>query len=385
MRGLYPIAIIASLVALSPLAAAQGVTLPWGQSSDMVGWTEFASITAPSGQAKKVEFETWASDDDLYVKNSAQWPTLNEPKSLQTSALALAHLRGVIRPFAFTPGSCLRPQGLSNGAAAGSGFPTNACIGEEVRRNWASFQYIVANALDTKAGRARAFASGLHIDLPADAVEFKGDWASVADVAVWLKVDADVVRKHYYTSTSTIAGVNTEIALLSFHISTKQVKNWVWSDFEGSMNPGRCDVIGCHDSFGAVNSDVGPNDKPYQSYGDCAKTPALKTMLTSSGIDPVWFNYCLKGTQVTFIDDNGLPILLGNSVIEPLNAGVPIKQSSCVTCHGYASFGADGNPTQAILDVLNAPLQSPTGNIDPRLAQGSVGNDFIWGLLTGGK
>jgi hypothetical protein len=359
--------------------------LPWGQSSDMVGWTEFARITASSGQAKKVEFETWASDEDIYVKNPAQWPTVNEPKSLQTSALAVAHLTRAIRPFAFTPDSCIPPQGLKNGPAAGSGFPTDACIGEEVRRNWASFQYIVSNALDSQAGRTRAFASGFRVELPADAVEFKGDWASVGDVARWLKVDPDVVRKHYYTSTSTINGVNTEIALISFHISTKQVKNWVWSDFEGAMNLGRCDIIGCHDSFGAVNSDVEPNEKPYQSYVDCTKTPALKAILGSAGIEPVWYNYCLKGTQVTFLDDNGVPILLGNSVIEPLNAGVPIARSSCVTCHAYASFGADGNPTAAVKDMLNKPLESPIGNVDPRLMQGSVGNDFLWGLVMGGK
>ncbi|HEY2229050.1 MAG TPA: hypothetical protein VGI22_15220 [Xanthobacteraceae bacterium] len=200
-------------------------------------------------------------------------------------------------------------------------------------------------------------------------------------MAKWLMVDADVVRSHYYTSSSTINGVNTEIALLSFHVSTKQVKNWIWSDFEAALNPGRCDVIGCHDSFGAVVSDVEPNQKAYQSYGDCAKKPALKAMLHSAGIDPVWLNYCLKGTQVTFLDDNGAPILLGNSVIEPLNAGVPIAQSSCVTCHGYASFGSDGKPNP----VLDSLPQSPIGNVDPKEMQGFAGNDFIWGILTGGK
>ena len=381
-----PVAIVASLVGSCGSASAQGVMLPWGQSSDMVGWIEFASITAPSGQAKKVGFETWASDDDIYVKSPAQWPPIGQPKVLQTSILALAHLTGVIRPFTFSPGSCTTPQGLGNGAAAGSGFPTNSCIGEEVRRNWASFQYIVSNALDTKAGRARAFANSFHVELPADAVEFKGDWASVVDVAGWLKVDSDSVRKHYYTSTSTISGGDTEIALLSFHISTKQVKNWIWSDFEGEMNPGRCDIIGCHDAFGAVNSNVEPNDKPYQTYGECQKTPALKSMLRSAGIDAIWLNYCLKGTAVTFLDDDGMPILLGNSVIEPLNAGVPIAQSSCVTCHAYASFGADGKPTATIQkEILDKPLQSPIGNVDPRLMQGSLGNDFIWGLLAGDK
>jgi hypothetical protein len=386
MRRLYPIAVIGSLVGLSQSASAQGVILPWGQPSDMVAWEEFAQITAPSGQSKKVEFETWASDADIYRKNPAQWPAINEPKTLQSSALGEAHLSRAVRPFAFNPGECTPPQGLAppngDGAAADSGFPADACIGEEVRRNWASFQYIVSNALDSKAGRARAFASGFQVDLPADAVEFKGDWASAGEVARWLMVDVGVVRSHYYTSTSMINGVNTEIALLSFHISTKQVKNWVWSDFEGALNPGRCDIIGCHDSFGAVASDVEPNQKAYQSYGDCAKKPALKAMLHSAGIDPVWLNYCLKGSQVTFLDDNGAPILLGNSVIEPLNAGVPIPRSSCVTCHAYASFNKDGAPN---FPALGTALTSPIGNVDPMLMQGFVGNDFLWGIVTGGK
>jgi hypothetical protein len=383
MREPY-VALIASLVALSQPALGQGVTLPWGQSSDIIGWSEFARITAPSGQPKKVEFETWASDYDIYTKNPAQWPTVNEPKVLQASVLAQARMAEGIHPFAFAPDKCAAPLGL-NGPAKGSGFPAKGCIGEEVRRNWASFQYIVSNALDTKAGRAQAFANGLKVDLPADAVEFKGNWASLADVSGWLGVDLDTVRKHYYTSTSTIKGVNTEIALLAFHITTKQVKNWVWSDFEGAMNLGRCDVIGCHDSFGAMNSDVYPNEKPYQSYGDCAKTPALKAMLSSAGIDAVWSNYCLKGTQVTFLDVNGAPILLGNSVIEPLTAGAPIARSSCVTCHAYASFGADGNPTKVILDMLDKRTESPIGNVDLTQMKGSLSNDFMWGLLVGRK
>jgi hypothetical protein len=374
------VAAMAILLGVSQSVSAQGVVLPWGQRSDMVGWEIFAQITAPSGQSKKVEFETWASDEDIYVKDPAQWPTVGQPKSLQMSALGEAHPGGgaIVRPFAFAPGACAPPPGL-NGPAKDSGFPTDGCIGEEVRRNWASFQYIVSNALDSKAGRARAHASGFKVDLPADAVEFKGDWARVADVVKWLNVDAGVVRSHYYTSTSEIAGVNTEIALLSFHISTKQVKNWVWSDFEGALNPGRCDVIGCHDSFGAVVADVEPHDNAYQSYGECAKNARLKAMLTSAGIDPVWLNYCLKGTQVNYIDDNGAPILLGNSVIEPLNAEVPIARSSCVTCHGYASFDKDGKPNFAALGTT--PADSPIGNIDDKLLQGFTPNDFIWGPI----
>jgi hypothetical protein len=352
--------------------------MPWGQSSDMIAWEVFAQISSNSGnpKAKRAEFETWASDDDIYVKSPAQWPTIDAPKRLQASVLGRVGAKGPT-PFVFVPGQCSQPGGLGpGGAAADSGFPTDGCIGEEVRRNWASFQYIVSNGLDSRAGLARAFAKNFKVDLPSDAVEFKGDWAPVADVVKWLKpkdgtIDAARVRQSYYTSFVTTNGVETEIALLGFHVSTKQIKNWVWSDFEGQLNPGRCDVIGCRDSFGAVIPEVKPKGQPYQFYGECQKSDALKGMLQNAGTDPIWNNYCLKGSQVTFVQ-NGAPTKLGNSIIEPLNANVPIADSSCITCHGYASFDSTGRGNIGPLS------QNLTGDIDPAKMQNFLGYDFLW-------
>jgi hypothetical protein len=360
-------------------AFAQGQPMPWGQESDMISWEVFAQITANSGnpKIKKVEFETWASDEDIYAKNPAQWPAFDAPKILQASVLGRAGSTA-IKPFVFVPGKCNPPQGMPPLGDAGkdSGFPTDGCIGEEVRRNWASFQYIVSNGLDSKAGLVRAFESNFKIDLPSDAVEFKGDWAPISDVVKWLKpkdgtIDAAKVRRSYYTSTVTTNGVETEVALLAFHVSTKQIKNWVWSDFEGQLNAGRCDVIGCHDQFGAAVSDVAPKAEPYQFYGECQKSNALKAMLQNAGTDPIWNNYCLKGSQVSFAQ-GGKPTMLGNSIIEPLNANVPIDKSSCITCHGYASFNKTGLGN---FRPLNEHL---TGEIDPNKMQGFLGYDFLW-------
>jgi hypothetical protein len=360
-------------------AFAQGQPMPWGQESDMISWEVFAQITANSGnpKIKKVEFETWASDDDIYTKNPAQWPAFDAPKVLQASVLGRAGSTA-LRPFVFVPGQCNPPQGMppQGDAAKDSGFPADGCIGEEVRRNWASFQYIVSNGLDSKAGLVRAFASNFKVDLPSDAVEFKGDWAPTSDVVKWLSakdstIDAAKVRRSYYTSTVTTNGVETEVALLAFHVSTKQIKNWVWSDFEGQLNAGRCDVIGCHDKFGAAVSDLEPKAEPYQFYGECQKSDALKAMLQNAGTDPIWNNYCLKGSQVSFVQ-GAKPTRLGNSIIEPLNANVPIDKSSCITCHGYASFNRTGLGN---FGPLNAHL---TGEIDPARMQGFLGYDFLW-------
>ena len=367
-------------------AHGQGVVLPWGAHTDFVAWQEFVRNTAPSGnpQSRKVEFETWASDEDIYVRDPAQWPSVDAPKILRVSAQGQIHLIGA-RTSVFDPSRCYSPRGLAapqgNGAAAGTAFPTDGCIGEEVRRNWASFQYIVSNGLDSRAGLTRAFARNLKVSLPADAVEFKGDWAKVSDAARWLRVDADFIRHHYYTAFASNNAVQTEVALLSFHISSKQIANWVWADFEGAMNLGRCDVTGCHDAFGAAAPNVASNQVGGLPYGRCDKTPALLSMLRNAGIDPIWKNYCLKGSQATFVDAAGNPLLLGNSVIEPLNAGIPIARSSCITCHAYASFDKHGEPNTF---ALASPLNSPIGNVDPDKLKDSVQNDFIWGIAVPG-
>ena len=371
---------ITGLTCLDGRANAQGQRMPWGQLSDMIAWEEFVQIVAPSGDpaTKRVEFETWASDQDIYTKSPAQWPTSDAPKVLQPSFLGFAHSLP-IKAKAFAPGDCSLPFGRpppdGDGAANGSGFPQGACIGEEVRRNWSSFQYIVHNGLDSRSGLAKAFAANLKVDLPADAVEFKGDWAATADVASWLHVNVNVVRSHYYISTSTINGKSVEMALLSFHISSKQIKNWVWSDFENSMTPGRCDVTGCHDSFGAIQINVSSHATPYMGYGGCRKSKAVKAMIDNAGINAIWENYCLKGSQVSFVDGKNKPIILGNSVIEPLNAGVPIRRSSCMSCHAYASFDSKGISNKPI---LADPMNSPIGNVEDKRMNGYLANDFIW-------
>jgi hypothetical protein len=141
------------------------------------------------------------------------------------------------------------------------------------------------------------------------------------------------------------------------------------------MNPGRCDFIGCRDSYGAVDANVAPKTVLNQQYGECKKSPAVQAMFTNAGISPVWQNYCLKGSQITFVDANGAPTKLGNSVIEAINASVPIENSSCITCHAYASFDKTGAANFKALSM------NPVGKVDPALQAGFAGNDFLWGSI----
>ena len=371
-------AISVAVAAYSLLALAQttwvpakGAMLPWGQPSDMVAWETFVQVTAPSGnpQAKAVEFETWASDEDIYVTSPPTWPKAGATKQLRSSLLGNLTLRHGVRPQIIAPDQCT--QNYDKTAARNAGFTETGCIGEEVRRNWASFQYIVSNQLYSIVGLKNAFGSSLKVDLPADAIEVKADWIRMSDAAAWYQMTEQQVRNTFYTNVATSGAVTSEFALVSFHFSSKQIKNWVWADFEHQLNPGRCDDTGCHDQFGATIADVESKTPPNQRYGECKKSPAVQAMFANGGIDAVWQNYCLKGSQIDFVQD-GKNIILGNSVIERINAGVPVLQSSCITCHAYASFDSTGN-------TGGPPSPPAVGPVNQQLLNGLKTNDFIWG------
>jgi hypothetical protein len=106
-------------VSYAPQASAQGSLLPWGQSSDQVGWETFVQVTAPSGIPGNVnvEFETWASDEDIYRTSPPKWPSVPSPKRLHPSVLnmvASARVNQSASPRfsleAITPGTCAPPS-----------------------------------------------------------------------------------------------------------------------------------------------------------------------------------------------------------------------------------------------------------------------------------
>jgi len=376
------LSVLAFATILTPLAASAD-NLPWGAKTDEVSWEIFVQLVSPAGDPggnPKVEFETWASDEDIFQASPAKWPAAGTKTVLQRSVLARSEIHGRL-PLALPPtaGLACPPPGLS-GAAKGDPFPASGCVGEEVRRNWASFQYIVNNGLDSKAGRAAFAKAGKTVDFPSDAIEFKGEWVPVGDVAKWVNLTAEEVKKHYYVTTAAADGKTQEFALVAFHFSSKLTKNWIWADFEQRNNPGRCDTIGCRDDWGSTIPKINPNTENWKEYSEgCPRSKALAALEESTGIAEVWKNYCLKGTQTEFVAADGSK-LLGNSVIEPLAADIPINESSCITCHGGALFDkTTGAPFTGILDV------SPVGPLPAYDKTKYASYDFVYGLLTGGK
>ena len=153
--------------------------------------------------------------------------------------------------------------------------------------------------------------------------------------------------------------------------------------FEHQLTPGRCDDIGCCDTFGAVDPQVLPNHEEINTqYGPCAKTAALKSAMAAAKLSPVWDNYCLKSTQVDYYGPDGTPSVLGNAVIERIVGNGTVAASSCIACHAYASFGKDGTPLPATTHML--PF-NPTGKPIPAVLEDSLQFDFMWGVLLAPK
>jgi hypothetical protein len=350
--------------------ARAGAVVGSDQNSDAFIWRQFTQFVAPASKSQVI-FETWASDKDTFSV-TPRWPGPDEPKKFQASSLGSATTpqHGSIDVECNPPGN-----------AAVGGFPVGGtptpCIAEEVKRNRPQFDYIVDNKLNTRAGLAAAYAKSFKVVMPASSISLKGDWVPLSALLQWIPKLGSIeeIRKLYYTATSK----SVEYALVALHVSSRQNPNWVWGTFEHQLNPGRCDSIGCFDSFGAKVPEVAPNQKvPNTQYGACTKTPQLKALMTKGNLAPVWENYCLKSTQVDYIAANGTPNALGNSVIERIVGNGTVSASSCIACHVYASFGSTG----AVPSAASAMLQyNPTGKPIPQVLEGFLQFDFMWGVL----
>jgi len=360
-----------SLLLLSSLpAAAQSTPNPAMTAPDQVAWQFFIQVNTRAGGSNAL-FETWASDSDTF-KPVPQFPTTASPLALREPVVPALGREALQRSGKLLP--AIPP---------GRGFL------EESRRNKDSFDFIVQNNLFKISGLRAAF--GKTIAFPVSAMEVKGNWKLVTDIPDFSggKVSLADVPKVYHVNTGSDG---KQYAFVSMHIISKAVPNWTWATFEHKFNPGRCDILGCRDSFGAQTSPVLPNGTADQGYPDCVKTPALTALFAAADIDPVFANYCLKGSQTDFTDDTGLDIRLGNSVTE--DGFVP--QSSCITCHGRAAWDNTGTATtQAGFD--NNTGLAPLGPIQPDwyfnfsgqppifqgmsgLAQVATSADFIWSI-----
>jgi hypothetical protein len=377
---------------------------------DKVAWCFFLYVSTRAGNSDAL-FETWASDGETFNPNP-QWPAARQPKQFRPNILlqvreaerVLGQGRegGVIQPFVLPPPRPLQP---------GSNV-------EETRRNRPAFDFIINNNLYKVTGLQAAFAKfaadRMLLSFPSDAIEVKANWFPVespgdpskSGIPGYTGTPNDADRSYHVATASD----GKRYALVAMHVISKMVPNWTWATFEHQNNPGRCEFIGCRDAFGATQSFVppdtaipDPSDPSYNNpknnptpYRACAKTSALDALFAATAIDPVFRNYCLKGSQVDFMDASGMPIRLGNSITEETFD----FQASCMSCHGRAAFAANGRATSVagFDNVTGAPLgplhgewywttniggpwaPSALPSVGESVVPGAISADFVWSI-----
>jgi hypothetical protein len=288
---------------------------------DKLAWTLFLQVNTDAKTAgnNNALFETWASDGQTFRQNPT-WPSTATPIALGSRALGIVQqLRSKIRPFAVPGGA----------------------VTEETRRNKPDFDFIVQNNLYKVSGLKAAFAANKLLSFPVDSIEVKANWVEVSSLRNFngfSGTPADAAKIYHVNSAG-----GKQYALVAMHVISKLVPNWTWATFEHKDNPGRCDVLGCKDDFGAQQKVVPPQSavESNDHYPGCVKTPELTKLFDQVKIDPAYLNYCLKGSQADFTDATGLAIRVGNSVTEQ---GF-VNQASCMSCHGRAAFDSSGHMT----------------------------------------
>jgi hypothetical protein len=367
----------AALLFSTAAAIAQTDPNPAMNNPDMVAWQLFIQVNSRAGGSNAV-FETYASDTDTF-QPTPQYPAGPTPSALHPPILEALARDAALRNGVLLP--ALPPNPNPNG------------VSEETRHNRPTFDFIVQNNLYKVSGLKAAF--GKTLTFPLDSIEVKANWVPVNKIPSFTKnqVTAAQVPQLYHVNADSNGN---KYALVSMHVISKQVPNWTWATFEHRFNPGRCDIIGCRDAFGAQIPVVAPNPVRGQTYPDCTKSAALSALLAKANIEPAYVNYCLKGSQADFVDNTGLDIRVGNSVTED---GF-VATSSCMTCHGRAAFdkdGQDATQTDGFINVNVNPPIGPLGTLlptwywnntgQPPVVEGAPGlvrigtsADFVWSI-----
>lgn len=280
-------------------------------------------------------------------------------------------------------------------------------VGEITVRNKDMFDHVFRNNLYNQQGIASVFMrnkdnlaknapyqaintadSMSRIDLPVSAIMIKSNWLYepfAKEMGLTDDPTAPYIKKEMISQAfgKDFKGIHW---LVSFHISTKDIPQWVWTTFEHVNNPGRCDFIGCNDAYGFASSDARPSAGTTMSnftrphlrndglgsssvifelgtrYSSGAASRELTAIFDAMSIgssataraepeptDRAWRSYRLKGSQVSFTNAMGRATRLGNSVTE----GGFMTTSSCITCHSRAAVAGTGDD--------NAPLRLPLG------------------------
>ena len=378
----------------APQASAMPENL-YGPSFAFLAWNLFIQAMAPADGS--LTFETWTEQCQL------SHDVIGCPSA--TSVAAAAAKAGGNSKVRILHGSAMAPARKIAGSDCGAmitiplgGYPApsnltrNAMYCEEVFVSPVEATFVKGNLTTLVAQQAYGKERGRTINFPGtgtndtrldlDSLEVKADWVPVTSYSKPTFACPDPTNSLY---TETING--TCYALVAIHISSKVMPNWLWATFEPNnkvTNPNRCDpkLYGaCFDPWGTTSS------QPYGKGQTAQQSPDLRQAMAEAHLNPALSNYFLTGVQTQFVDNYGKPTSLGNSFVE-FNQGVPPGQSSCITCHQYASFNGKrpaqgvpqdnfGRPPYGWPSIGYACNQHQNANCLPEIPN-STTQDFSW-------
>lgn len=143
---------------------------------DKHAWTLFAKLSQKAPiqcrNANNIEtnntiWETWADNAETFPSSQPKWP--------QVCGTAEKPRLKVLRERSIN----LFTKDAEKQVIPGIEFVSSSV--EEVRRNRATFDYIVNNNLWNSDGLVKAYASDEKIDFPPDAIELKADWVQIRE------------------------------------------------------------------------------------------------------------------------------------------------------------------------------------------------------------
>jgi hypothetical protein len=240
----------------------------------------------------------------------------------------------------------------------------------ETRLNKSTYQTIRDRKLYSVEGLVSAFEKAkaandvFAIKFELDSKVVKGKWVKLAS-------EADKDRYHWRTirRVDPSGQKREEIwGLSGLHITTKDLPQWFWTDFEHvdqepkAIKEGRPSVDPTTRGPGALKGKNGIRNETFGSK---------------------WQYYRLRGVQLAFTDQFGRNTELANTLIEPIESGA----SSCITCHSKATISdkinhrITGRPF--MINSLLADFVS--GNPDPNAFQKDgvilyLQTDFLWSM-----
>ncbi|MGH7045555.1 MAG: hypothetical protein ACREE2_04090 [Stellaceae bacterium] len=335
---------------------------------EQTAWQLWVAATCPVNQTKYpyVVWENWIEQAQMYPTHPSSG--LVVPNAAAASGTSAHLLHGSPLTLLKNPKLAAVVPGLLGGADENcnkaSTPPTgqpNLRICEEVRLNGLTEDYIAGNDLWNRWGQAQTALYREVIQFPRPSVEIKADWIELSTIGLNCSKLPPGFTKSVHVET-----INGNcFGLAGMHLISKLLNQWIWATFEPqntTTNPNRCKVLGCTDPFGS---------NPAITHGASTQlTNRLATLMYAANLAPEWFNYRLDGVQVGF----SAPKLLGNSIIEGENAGVPLTQSSCITCHAGSAVKSNGT------DGLTLLTSNPVGLPAKLPSNAWIRRDFVWSL-----